>query len=355
MGRRFGTIYDAQGQLAAEYGAAPTQTTLGRQYLMSDYLGTTRVVTDASGNAVERKDYTPFGEEVSVTGCQLGSGSLWSPRCAVQGYVGETWLRQKFTGKERGFWADGSEFGLDYFGARYFSAAQGRFTSADEFVGGVGGAFEVGKPRRTVPGPLPYADITNPQSLNKYVYALNNPLRYVDPDGHEVALIGGDQDKDEERNRIVANASAKGEAGLFKTVTDKSGKTTLILDKDKAAQFKGEHSAGYNWLTGAIAARPTISVQFSAGGDNVTSARDAAGNVTVNLDRSVSSTDIYLPLRGYSGEKIPNPFNIIAGHEVLGHAYPKIMGWPSDEQTARQVENVLRQEQRLPLRDPNSN
>jgi hypothetical protein len=31
---------------------------------------------------------------------------------------------------------------------------------------------------------LPYALITNPQSLNKYQYAYNNPGRYVDDDGH---------------------------------------------------------------------------------------------------------------------------------------------------------------------------
>jgi len=34
------------------------------------------------------------------------------------------------------------------------------------------------------PGPLPYAEITNPQSLNKYAYTYNNPLRYTDPNGH---------------------------------------------------------------------------------------------------------------------------------------------------------------------------
>lgn len=34
------------------------------------------------------------------------------------------------------------------------------------------------------PGPLPYADINDPQTLNKYAHVRNNPLRYTDPDGH---------------------------------------------------------------------------------------------------------------------------------------------------------------------------
>ena len=83
----------------------------------------------------------------------------------------------KFTGKERD-----AETGLHYFGARYFSAAQGRFTRPDEFTGGPVDAFTGWQVAQ--PGPLPDADIRNPQSFNKYVLVLNNSLRYTDPDGH---------------------------------------------------------------------------------------------------------------------------------------------------------------------------
>jgi RHS repeat-associated protein len=62
------------------------------------------------------------------------------------------------TGKERD-----AETGLDYFGARYFSGAHGRFTSVD-------------------PSMLSVA-LRNPQSWNRYSYTLNNPLRYIDPNG----------------------------------------------------------------------------------------------------------------------------------------------------------------------------
>lgn len=70
-----------------------------------------------------------------------------------------------FTGKERD-----AETGLDYFGARYMSSAQGRFTSVDpkEFT------------RRT---------IENPQKWNKYAYMLDNPLALVDPNGKEEVTI----------------------------------------------------------------------------------------------------------------------------------------------------------------------
>jgi RHS repeat-associated protein len=65
--------------------------------------------------------------------------------------------------------------GLDYFGARYFSGAQGRFTSPDWSA---------------KPTPVPYADLHEPQSLNLYAYVRNNPLSNRDPDGHWCLGLG---------------------------------------------------------------------------------------------------------------------------------------------------------------------
>jgi RHS repeat-associated protein len=72
---------------------------------------------------------------------------------------------------------------LDFFLARYYSSVQGRFTSPDEFTGGPDELFSFVDDASS--NPTFYADLTNPQSLNKYQFTYNNPLRYVDPDGHE--------------------------------------------------------------------------------------------------------------------------------------------------------------------------
>jgi RHS repeat-associated protein len=147
------TLYvnDAMGELAAEYSNAPAPTP-GTQYVSVDHLGSTRVTTGTdAGFDVQRFDYLPFGMDLAgIRPVGLGYG-FNGPRV-------------RFTGKERD-----SETGLDFFGARYFSAAQGRWTSPDW---------------SEKPQAVPYANLYNPQSLNLYVYVVNNPLSGFDPDGH---------------------------------------------------------------------------------------------------------------------------------------------------------------------------
>jgi len=148
--------YDAGGQLAAEYSAsAPTAPCL-TCYLTADHLGSTRMVTDGSGAIESLHDYLPFGEEI-----QAGIGGRSGPS-----YPGNDGVTQKFTGKERDV-----ETGLDWFKVRYMGSAQGRFTSPDPFspIGLKRDKFE--------------AWISNPQRWNKYAYALNNPLAFIDPTG----------------------------------------------------------------------------------------------------------------------------------------------------------------------------
>ncbi len=171
-------VYDAFGQLAAEYGGPSGDT--GTQYLTTDHLGSTRLVTDQYGAAVKCYDYLPFGEEI-------GNGTAGRGSCFGSGSypVAGGATNREFTSKERD-----SETGLDFFDARYFSSAQGRFTSPDEWAGGIVDAYSGGQVG--APGPLPYADITDPQTLNKYGYVRNNPLRYIDPDGHDLwDYVGG--------------------------------------------------------------------------------------------------------------------------------------------------------------------
>jgi RHS repeat-associated protein len=142
------------------------------QWLVTDQLGTPRMIFDQTGALanVKRHDYLPFGEELVA-----GQG-LRTTGVNGLGYTGDS-VRQKFTSKEHD-----NETGLDYFLARYYSSTHGRFTSPDEFIGGPDELFSFAEVASA--NPTFYADLGNPQSLNKYPYTYNNPLRYTDRDGH---------------------------------------------------------------------------------------------------------------------------------------------------------------------------
>jgi RHS repeat-associated protein len=149
-------VYDAFGQLAAEYGQA-TETS-GTKYLTADALGSTRLETPVNPTAANATnfDYLPFGGEIGAG--TAGRDSTFPAGAYPSAPSGPN---MRFTSKERD-----AETGLDYFGARYFSRAQGRFTTPDPLMAS--------------------ARASDPQSWNRYAYARNNPLRYVDPDGMDV-------------------------------------------------------------------------------------------------------------------------------------------------------------------------
>jgi RHS repeat-associated protein len=111
-------------------------------WLVSDHLGTPRMVVDRSGTpaGVKQHDYLPFGEELTagVDGRTTG-----------QGYSQLDGMRQHFTGYERD-----AETKLDYAQARYYGSAMGRFTSVDPLSSS--------------------AKAANPQTWNRYTYALIN-------------------------------------------------------------------------------------------------------------------------------------------------------------------------------------
>jgi RHS repeat-associated protein len=123
-------------------------------------------------------------------------------------------VRPRCTGKERD-----AETGLDFFGARYFSGAQGRFTSADQ--------------------PFADQDPSDPQSWNLYNYARNNPLRYTDADGRECVTLDNGATGDNGKGSVcqaVVDADKKKKPDI--TVTANQYGSTYAFD------FRGNYIPG---------------------------------------------------------------------------------------------------------------
>jgi len=133
---------DLSGNITLEYiyfagSLIATRNNSGNvSYYFADRLGNTRVGTDSQGNICFDSDYYPFGGEVN-----------FANSCPTN---------YKFTGYERD-----PETSLDYALYRFYDSRIGRFTSPDPIAG----------------------KLNNPQSLNRYNYALDNPSNATDPSG----------------------------------------------------------------------------------------------------------------------------------------------------------------------------
>jgi len=113
------------------------------------------------------------------------------------------------TGKERD-----NETGLDYFGARYFSGAQGRFASTDRVI-------------------VTPARIADPQRFNLYAYARNNPLVYVDPDGEDIEFVNDTEEGRKKALALITKNMSAAEAANIGIRKNKGGAyEAYILDTD---------------------------------------------------------------------------------------------------------------------------
>jgi RHS repeat-associated protein len=163
-------VYDGGGQLAEEYSTATTSSP-ATSYLTTDHLGSTRIITDGLGAVVARKDFSAFGDETAATG----------QRTTALGYKAEN-IRQDYTGYQKD-----DESGLEYAQARYYNSAHGRFTSIDPLTAS--------------------ANMKDPQTFNRYSYALNSPYKFTDPLGLISSATG-------------ANGGARGERGYSRDLPD---------------------------------------------------------------------------------------------------------------------------------------
>ena len=126
-------------------GRIAQQNTVDWQYYQGDALGSVRQLSDPAGVVTLARSYEPFGKVLNSEDKEITSYA--------------------FTGE----WSDPT--GLIYLRARYYDPATGRFLSRDPFPG----------------------TIISPRSQQPYVYAINNPVLYVDPSGKVVwipALLG---------------------------------------------------------------------------------------------------------------------------------------------------------------------
>jgi RHS repeat-associated protein len=229
-------VYEA-GKLIATYDTTTSGLSQdagvagGLHFQLTDPLGTRRVQTNSVGEAELDCQSLPFGDQLS---CFPDPNA---PDDAQDEDSTGSLTGIHFTGKERD-----AESGLDYFGARYYGSNMGRFLSPDWSAD---------------PVPVPYANLSDPQSLNLYSYARNNPLIRIDKDGHcwswlqgacnafEQAYHGLFTDYGFKTNAQVSQVNEQNRQWLIRNnvvTPDKNG-NTIDWNKASGSQVRGAYSA----------------------------------------------------------------------------------------------------------------
>ena len=138
------------------------------QIYHKDHLTGINTMTDAAGGLVGSIYYYPYGDTRST------SGSIDTEK--------------KFTGQRQS-----SATGLYYYNARWYDPDIGRFVSADPRI----------------------QNMSDSEALNRYTYARNNPLLFVDPTGLDFVFVHGGLDDDFFRFSDIQQNLPAGEPVFF--------------------------------------------------------------------------------------------------------------------------------------------
>jgi RHS repeat-associated protein len=214
-------VYEDNGTFELRYILTPEGRVMANpdgtfeyQYFLKDHLGNTRVTFTETGEIIQENSYYPFG-------------------MAMNGLNYETGLDYKnkylYNGKELQ-----DEFGLEWYdyGARFYDPQLGRWhvvdNKAEKYYG-----------------------------ITQYAYAINNPLRFIDPDGNVIVDATGKPITYDAKNgwsknatndvKVIHSALMESKTGVeqWSKAYDSDSKIEMsIVEQKLFSQKTGEQSLG---------------------------------------------------------------------------------------------------------------
>jgi RHS repeat-associated protein len=299
-------VYDASGRIQTTFNIIVNGQILAQYkrvypstdsvvYFYVDYLGSRRVVIDASsGTAIDRYRYSAWGEATQDTGSDV---------------------YRSFTGKQY------DATGLIYFNARYYDPVTGRFLTEDPAMKGI----------------------------NWYGYAGNNPLLNVDLNGKDIVsgtpvssdiileyinTLSYEQFKFNEENKLEIDYSKPKNMEGSKTYSRHI--ISAIHDDNTITIYKQEY-----WIPVIEEVPYSVNIDEKHGG--AMTVGEFGENISIYISGNPNESTYLEDLT--IGKFSPAELLV---HELVGHAIPKILEWPNEN--AIILENYIRSELDLPKR-----
>ena len=266
-----------------------TYDTGGLHFHLEDPLGTRRMQLSGNPNQVGLPETDiqswPYGDQL------YSFPDQYAPATADDA------TPLHFTGKERD-----SESGNDYFGARYYASATGRWLSPDW---------------ADRAEPVPYAKLDDPQTLNLYSYVANNPLAQIDIDGHDGTPCKGFECQ-MQQNWIAQhqignlNNQQVSDAGLVRT-SGGNGDPTLPTAVQQPAPSLAEQ-----------ALKPSLSTAFMVATDGLGEIAEAGGALSkaAKIESLTADAEKLYPKLAKKADQ-------------LHHVFPKYLGGAKDGELAK--------------------